>query len=166
MAWCTSADRETRASLVALAFTMSVRQADSVLLPAVYLEVEEEFGVSAFQLGLSSFAAGVTQALISPAAAVLATRWRRPGVIAFGCGLWGVATILVGLSPSWPFLIAARVVNGAYTVGALAHVSHVPSRWCACAGLDPGLRWAQAGGQVLIRLVGVRQPEAGGRCGA
>ena len=43
-----------RASLVALALTMSLRQADAVLLPAVYLEVQERFGVSATQLGLAS----------------------------------------------------------------------------------------------------------------
>ena len=95
-----------RASLVALALTMSLRQADAVLLPAVYLEVQERFGVSATQLGLASFYAGVSQALISPAAAALAERWRRPGVIAFGCALWGVATILVGLVCLWTFVKA------------------------------------------------------------
>ena len=41
-------------SLAALAVTQTIWQADAVLMPAVYLQIEERFGVGAFGLGLSA----------------------------------------------------------------------------------------------------------------
>lgn len=95
---------------VVLNLAAMLEHADEALVPAVYAEMGQAFGVGPTALGALTLVRAVLQALAFPLCAYLATRYNRAWVIGTGCLVWGVATALVGVSTSY-WQVFAPLVN-------------------------------------------------------
>lgn len=95
-----------------LAQCVMVDKADQVMLPAVFLQISQEFSIGPALLGTITLARGLTQALVALFAGPLGARMDRMKLLSFGCVAWGVATFLCALAPSPGFLLVARCLNG------------------------------------------------------
>ncbi|GAB5359308.1 hypothetical protein AAMO2058_000533200 [Amorphochlora amoebiformis] len=97
---------------ILMLFCNAVEGADLVVLPAVFAEVAQEFQISPKSLGTLTMARGILQALTSPLAGVLDTRFDRRLVIGFGALLWALATFALAGSVNYAMLFAFRAING------------------------------------------------------
>jgi MFS family permease len=97
---------------VLLCLTIMIDKADQGLLPAVYLEVCDEFGLGPSMLGVVTFWRGIVQSLVAVVVGPLSQRFDRVRLAACGCALWGAASALVGAARSGQALLLARAFNG------------------------------------------------------
>ena len=95
-----------------LGLVMAIDDADQNLLPAVYLEVCQEFDVGPSILGFTTMWRGLVQSLVAVVAGPLGSRYDRIHLIALGCCLWGIASAFVGASSSMTMLLFVRACNG------------------------------------------------------
>eukprot|EP00929_Paragymnodinium_shiwhaense_P049221 TRINITY_DN24840_c0_g1_i1.p1 TRINITY_DN24840_c0_g1~~TRINITY_DN24840_c0_g1_i1.p1 ORF type:complete len:497 (-),score=89.52 TRINITY_DN24840_c0_g1_i1:763-2253(-) len=86
--------------------------ADNAILPAVYRELKETFGVTLTQLGTMTFARGLMEALASFPVGFAADVQPRPKLILCGVLLWGMGIIACGMASQFWMLFAGRVMNG------------------------------------------------------
>ena len=101
-----------RKTYLVLLLVMIVDKADQMLVPSVYLELGEEFGVGPAFLGTVTLFRGLAQALVALLSGPVGKRYDRVAVSACGVCFWGVATLFVGAAPSITVLILARTMNG------------------------------------------------------
>jgi MFS transporter, Spinster family, sphingosine-1-phosphate transporter len=87
--------------------------------------------LKASPLALSDFQAGLLQSafmgvymVVAPVFGTLGDRGSRTRPIAFGVGLWSLATVLSGLAQSFPQLLAGRAAVG---IGEAAYVAIAPA---------------------------------------
>ncbi len=78
---------------------------------------EEEFTTTGFTLGLLFGAAGIGSLLFAPLFLRVAPRMPRARLLAGSMGLYGIATVLVGLSPGYWFAIIALMIFGGSYLG-------------------------------------------------
>jgi MFS family permease len=71
-----------------------------------------DFGLSDFQLGLLGTVFMIVHSLASVPLGILADRWIRKKIIAFGVLVWSIATFISGLVQNFHQLLAARSVVG------------------------------------------------------
>jgi MFS family permease len=86
--------------------------ADAQTLPAVYRQLEEQFGYSPSELGAVTAARALLQALSTPFWGWLGDRYSRKKILALGCFLWGFFTLLVALSTNYMSLLISRALTG------------------------------------------------------
>ncbi|GBG80343.1 hypothetical protein CBR_g30712 [Chara braunii] len=90
-----------------------LESADIVILPAVFLEVRGSIhNISPAKLGTFTFLRCLVEALFSPVAGYLATRYNRVNVIIAGLMSWSLATVGVGMSGSFAEMAVFRALNG------------------------------------------------------
>jgi MFS family permease len=112
-------------ALAILAFINLSNYLDRYLVAALVEPLKHsELALSDAQLGSLMSGFIVVYALVAPLFGALGDRYSRPRLIAFGVGLWSVATALSGLAGSFPALFAARASVG---VGEAAYVTVGPS---------------------------------------
>lgn len=92
----------TAATLLLAYAAMAMERADAALLPAVYREIGAALQASPTALGSIALSRSVVQAACYPLAAYLAARHDRLTVVALGAFLWAAATLLIGLSTTFP----------------------------------------------------------------
>ena len=107
-----AADRQRVLTFILVCLVMMIDDADQNLLPAVYLEVCQEFNALPSTLGLATMSRGLVQSMIAIVAGPLGSRYDRIYLVSFGCLLWGIASALVGASNSISFLLLSRACNG------------------------------------------------------
>ncbi|HEX4885525.1 MAG TPA: MFS transporter [Casimicrobiaceae bacterium] len=86
--------------------------ADRTVLTPVMKDIQNEFGLSATQLGLISSAFFLSYAILQVPAGILGDRIGRKKVLVRGFILFGVFTAVTGMVKSFWQLIAARIVTG------------------------------------------------------
>jgi MFS family permease len=101
----------SRTFLVML-LVMIVDKADQMLVPSVYLELGEHFGVGPTFLGTVTLFRGLAQALVALFSGPIGDRYNRVTVCAAGVVFWGLATLVVAGAPNIGVLLFARTMNG------------------------------------------------------
>ncbi|GBG62817.1 hypothetical protein CBR_g32400 [Chara braunii] len=96
--------------LVNLAAIME--RGDESMLPAVFNELQIRFHASPTALATLTLLRALVQALFSPVAAHLSSRYNRTHVITGGIICWAMATFGVGASVSFSQVATARALNG------------------------------------------------------
>lgn len=90
----------------------TIDYADQQIGVSVYNSIETQFHLTTTELGLITSARTLLQSVANPFWGVLADKYSRKKILAFGCFLWGIITILVGLSQNYNQMLIARGVNG------------------------------------------------------
>ena len=126
-----------------LLFLLAMMYADNFVgrqIVAVMIEpIKQEFGASDTSMGLiSGLAFAAVFAVLGLPAGRLADRLPRIGVVAVSCVLWGIATILCGLTGSFLLLVLARMAV------AVAEAPAAPAALSLIADLYPPQRRAFA----------------------
>lgn len=85
---------------------------DRYILAAVLPQIQTDFALSDFRLGLLGYAFMVMYLLAAPAFGPLGDRWHRGRLTALGVALWSGATVGTGLARSYGQLLTARAVVG------------------------------------------------------
>jgi predicted MFS family arabinose efflux permease len=99
-------------TLVALSLGYFVDQGEAQAMSIFSPVIRQLWGLSIMNLSLITFARSLLQSLSSPVWGYLADKYNRKKVIFWGTGIWGVWTILVGLSQNFGQLLAIRVISG------------------------------------------------------
>ena len=102
----------TQPTYLLLLLVIVVDKADMSLVPAVFLEISQEFDAGPALLGTVTLCRGLAQAGVALLAGPLGNRFSRVKITGAGCLLWGVATAGVGSSTTATQLLLARAVNG------------------------------------------------------
>jgi len=95
-----------------ISFAAAIDKVDVYLLPAVFRNLEETFGVGPKALGFVSLAQALAQALSSPFWGYLSDACSRRVILSFGCFFLGLVTYVVGASEAWWLVVAGRAVTG------------------------------------------------------
>nr|DAD40651.1 TPA_asm: hypothetical protein HUJ06_014974 [Nelumbo nucifera] len=99
-------------SLILINMAAIMERADENLLPAVYKEVSETFGVGPTDLGYLTFIRNFVQAMSSPLAGILVLHYDRPTILAMGTVCWALSTAAVGVSQLFMQVAFWRAING------------------------------------------------------
>ena len=123
-------------TLTLLSLAFAVDRGDAASLPAIFLALQTNLGLSPSQLSLLSLCQGLATAFSGPLWGLIVDRAHtsRPGLLALGCLLWGALTALSAMTSSFRVLLLLRFLIG----GALACIS--PIRMSLVAELTPPSR--------------------------
>lgn len=97
---------------------------DRQIAYAVFPQIQAEFGLADWELGLLASAFMVVYLSAAPVAGPLGDRGRRVWITAGGVALWSLATVASGLAQSREALFGARALVG---VGEAAYATVTPS---------------------------------------
>ena len=89
-----------------------IDEADTEMLPAVYAPIQKELGFSIAQLGLLTAIRALLQSLSTPAWGWLSDKYSRKKILATGCFLWGIFTILMSASRTYFDMLFFRAMVG------------------------------------------------------
>lgn len=94
-------------------------------LPAVLMPTfRAVFGLSYTQISLLSLVLGYVAAAVEPFGALLIDVWRRRWLMAWGAAVIGLATIVLGIAPTYLLLLVGFAIYGLAS-GPLAHTADV-----------------------------------------
>ncbi|GMH42215.1 hypothetical protein BSKO_10134 [Bryopsis sp. KO-2023] len=99
-------------TMVALNLAAVVERAEEQILPAMYSVVGEAFGAKPKALGALTLSRALSQALCSPIGGLLGFRYSRVKVIAAGCFIWSLMTVLFSFTNSLPQGMVLWAING------------------------------------------------------
>ena len=136
---------------------------DAAVLPVVAASIQAEFGVSDTQIGALISAFTVALALAAIPVGYLADRFMRRTILSIGLAVWSLATLLTGVTRSFPQLFAARAVLGigeatVVPVGTSLIADHFSSstRGRAMAAILAAAGLGQAVGAIVGGAVGLQ----------
>lgn len=89
-----------------------IERADEQIVPAMYSYVGESFQATPAMLGVLTFCRAISQAVCSPVGGLLGYFQSRRLVLAGGCMLWGVMTVLFGFTNSLEQGMVIWAING------------------------------------------------------
>jgi MFS family permease len=118
------ARRAAAYALGVLTFINLFNYLDRWVLPAVLESIKRDLRLSDTQLGWLATGFIIVYVLTSPVFGTLGDRSRRPPLIAFGVGIWSLATTLAGFARGFLSLFSARALVG---VGEAAYGSIAPA---------------------------------------
>ncbi|RMG40311.1 MAG: MFS transporter [Candidatus Dadabacteria bacterium] len=112
----------SRSLLVILSLTNLLSYLDRYILASVLPLIEQELKLTKFESGLLFGAFVPGYIIFSPLFGYLGDRLPRPRLMAAGVLLWGLATIMTGMTTSYVSLIVARLMigTGEASFGAMA----------------------------------------------
>ena len=99
-------------TLVALSLGYFVDQGEAQAMSIFSPVLRQLWGLSIMNLSLITFLRSLLQSLSSPFWGYLADKYNRKNVIFWGTGIWGVWTIMVGLTQNFSQLLVVRVISG------------------------------------------------------
>ncbi|MEA4812105.1 MAG: MFS transporter [Anaerolineaceae bacterium] len=99
-------------TLFALSMGYFVDQGEAQAMSIFSPVLRQIWGLSISNLSWITFIRSLLQSLSSPLWGYLADKYNRKKVIFWGTGIWGIWTILVGLTQNFGQLLAVRVVSG------------------------------------------------------
>jgi predicted MFS family arabinose efflux permease len=155
-------------ALLILTFVNLLNYFDRYLPYSLLSYIKLEFGISDFKLGLLGTAYIVTFASLTIPLGALADAFSRPKVIGASVGLWSLATLLSGISPSYWILLLARTLVGigesSYGPCATAMISdyfgeeeRARKISVFTAGMAIGAALGLGGGGVIAKYAGWRE---------
>lgn len=98
--------------LALLTVIYAINVSDQFLLPAMFPLLKREFGLSDTALGLLSGSYLVSVTLLTVPFGILADRFNRTRIIAWGTAAWGITMIFTGLSGGFAMLLVGRMALG------------------------------------------------------
>lgn len=90
-----------------------INNGDGELFSSMYPQIQNSIGISIASLGLITSASGIAQTLIAPLWGVLSDRHSRKNLLAFGCFLWGIFTLLEGFGTTFMYFLIINACAGA-----------------------------------------------------
>jgi MFS family permease len=99
-------------TLFALGFGYLVDQGESQVMGVLNAIISTVFSVSLKQIGWMETLRSITATISAPFWGYAADKFSRKKVLFFGTGIWGIWTLLVGLSPTFSSMFIIRVISG------------------------------------------------------
>ncbi|MGD8623701.1 MAG: MFS transporter [Anaerolineae bacterium] len=99
-------------TLLALAFGYFIDQGEAQAMSVLFPTLQDLWGLSYTNLGTIGTIRSLLQAITAPFWGLAADRFSRKKVIVFGTGVWGLWTLLCGLTNSFGQLLAVRAISG------------------------------------------------------
>ena len=104
-----SHDRKNSVALINTANIID--QADVQLLPAVYNSLERDLGFNPVQLGLITAIRSLLQSVTNPVWGYYGDKFSRKTLLAFGCYIWAIFTLLVAFSSSFETMLISEILD-------------------------------------------------------
>jgi MFS family permease len=104
--------RRRTATLIALGFGFFIDNGEEQSMGVLYPAIKALWGLSNLELGLFGTLRAVVAALSTPFWGYAADRWSRKATLFFGTGIWGIWTLVCGLSPNVGSLMVVRAISG------------------------------------------------------
>ena len=95
-----------------MAAAMFLSTFDQAVLPAVAASIQVEFGISDTEIGVLVSAFTVALAVAAMPIGYCIDRWRRRTILGLGLTVWSLATLVTGLTRTFPQMLAIRAVLG------------------------------------------------------
>ena len=89
-----------------------IDNADQQLFPSLYTQIGNSLGLNALQLGSLTTGRALLQAVSTPLWGWWADRHSRKKVLAIGCFLWGIFTILMAMVAGYLDMLFFRMITG------------------------------------------------------
>ena len=105
-------DAWTSTTFILLCFCMIVDKADQIMLPAVFLQICQEFNAGPAFLGTVTLCRGLAQAVVALACGPLSAQYNRIKIVGCGCIIWGIASFGCALAGGRYSLLFFRAING------------------------------------------------------
>lgn len=99
-------------TMLALAFGHFIDQGESQAMTVLLPTLQKFWSLDYAQLGMIGTIRNILQALTAPLWGYAADRLSRKRVIVLGTGLWGIWTLLCGLSQNYTQLLVLRAISG------------------------------------------------------
>jgi MFS family permease len=99
-------------TLVALSFGYFIDRGEEQAISVLFPTLQQLWGLSYTNLGTIGTIRTLLQAIFTPFWGFIADRYSRKKVIMFGTGLWGLWTLVCGLTNSYTQLLVVRGVAG------------------------------------------------------
>jgi len=99
-------------TMVALSFGYFIDQGEAQAMSVLFPTLQALWGLSYTSLGLVGTIRSFLQAISAPFWGYAADRMRRKTVIVIGTGIWGIWTLLCGLTQSFGQLLVIRAISG------------------------------------------------------
>jgi MFS family permease len=99
-------------TMFALSFGYFIDQGEGQAMSVLFPTLQGLWGLSYTQLGIVGTIRNLLQSISAPFWGYAADRFSRKRVIVLGTGLWGIWTLLCGLTQSFGQLLAVRAISG------------------------------------------------------
>jgi MFS family permease len=99
-------------TLFALGFGYLIDQGEAQAMSVLVPIIQSMWGVSYAMIGLMTTLRTIAQTVSAPLWGYAADRYSRKNVLIFGTGIWGIWTILVGLTPNFSSMLIIRAISG------------------------------------------------------
>jgi MFS family permease len=99
-------------TMVALAFGYFIDQGEAQAMSVLFPTLQALWGLSYTQLGLVGTIRNILQSVTAPFWGYAADRFSRKLVIMLGTGVWGIWTLLCGLTQDFGQLLVVRAISG------------------------------------------------------
>jgi len=124
--------------LAILAVINFVNFADRLVVPPLVPQLREQFDLSSVKLAALQIVLQVVLALATVPFGLLADRFSRTRIIAFGVVFWSLATFLSGLAQTFAVLLVARALVG------VGEAAYAPAAQSMISGAFPAAARARA----------------------
>ena len=99
-------------TMLALSFGYFIDQGEGQAMSVLFPTLQTLWGLSYTQLGMIGTIRNILQSVTAPLWGFAADKFARKKVIVFGTGIWGIWTLLVGLTQNFGQLLAIRAISG------------------------------------------------------
>jgi MFS family permease len=99
-------------TLLALAFGYFIDQGEGQAMSVLFPTLQNLWGLSYTNLGTIGTIRNILQSVTAPFWGFAADRFSRKKVIVFGTGIWGIWTLLCGLTNTFGQLLVIRAISG------------------------------------------------------
>jgi MFS family permease len=104
--------RHSARTLFALGFGYLIDQGEAQAMSVLIPIIQSMWGISFAMIGLMTTLRNIAQTVSAPLWGYAADRYSRKKVLIIGTGVWGIWTILVGLTPNFSSMLIIRAVSG------------------------------------------------------
>jgi predicted MFS family arabinose efflux permease len=133
--------------LLILTLTQVVNYIDRQVLPPLLPLIKDDLHLTDEKVGLLGTGFMIVHSVTAIPLGILADRWARRKVIAFGLGFWSVATVFSGLSRSFSHLMIARAAVG------IGEAAYAPAATSLLSDSFPKSDWGKVIGIFNLGLV-------------
>ncbi len=104
-------NKRSARTLVALGFGYLIDQGEGESMGVLSPVIQSLWGVSFGMIGLMETLRNISQTVSAPLWGYMADRYSRKKVLIFGTGVWGIWTVLVGLSQNFTMMMVLRAIS-------------------------------------------------------
>lgn len=133
--------------LLILTLTQVVNYIDRQVLPPLLPLIKADLHLSDTSVGLLGTGFMIVHSVMAIPLGILADRYARKKVIAFGLGFWSIATVFSGLSGTFNHLMVARAAVG------VGEAAYAPAATSLLSDSFPRRDWAKVIGIFNLGLV-------------